>query len=265
MADAGRDPKSATVSTRVFALPIVIVTGSARAATLAGVLPDIAAINALFQERGVLGKTRNFGFSNALCAVETLEAVSADEVYAWTHAPHSKARELPPAPIDIAGSGEQVDLRFLVGAGIVASAEPSFVETASNIGIWGMQATRLLAAHLAQPGIEVLPLPRPPADFLQAAAIGRRAHAEIAFDLFVSSTLRRYRSAVGDPTVEIGTDQARAITVVFSSPFDASLRATFEWPLHGLDDAGDIVLSIVTLLDECGVRNLPRHGSVSLT
>jgi hypothetical protein len=175
------DPDPAAVSTRVFALPLVIVTGSPGPAVLPGVLPDAGAVAALFGHYGVLGKTANFGFSNALCALDTLERVQPGEVYEWTHATAAGRRELAPDPVVIAGPGEEVHLRFLVGAGIVGGAEPSFVETASNIGAWGMPLTRALAAQLAQPGVEALPLPRPPLELLRAAHAGRSAQLEAAF------------------------------------------------------------------------------------
>src|SRR5579862_9042685 len=69
---------------RIFALPLVIIAGSRRPASVPGVVPDIAAIAALFEKHGALGPTRNFGIGNALCSLETIEAVQPSEVYAWT-------------------------------------------------------------------------------------------------------------------------------------------------------------------------------------
>jgi len=245
-----RDPDPAAVSMRVFALPLVIVTGSPRPAVLSGTVPDIGAIAALFEQHGALGSMKNFGFSNALCAIEALEAAKPADVHAWTHAPGMN-RELAPIPIEITGPGEQVHLRFLVGAGIVGAAEPSFVETASNIGAWGIAVTRALAAQLAQPGVEMLPLPRPPLDLLRAAHAGRCAQLETAFNLFVSNALRRFRRAVGDPAVTISAHDDAELRVGFSSPFDDALREGFRWPLHALDDIGRITAVMTGLLAEC--------------
>ncbi len=249
------DPDPAAISTRVFALPLVIVAGSSRPALLAGVLPDIAALAALFGQHGVLGKTKNFGFSNALCALETLEQVAAGEVYAWTQPAAAAPRELAPAPLAITGPGEQVYLRFLVGAGIVNAAESSFVETASNIGAWGMPLTRALALQLAQPGVDALPLPRPPLDLLRAAHAGRCAQLEAAFNLFVSNALRRFRMSVGDPVAVISAHDDGDLRVGFSSPFDDALVEGFRWPLHALDDIGHITTAIAELLAECHVAD----------
>src|SRR5258706_4354020 len=191
-------PSDAAVA-RVFALPLVIITGSARPARLAGVIPDIAAVKTLLERNAALGRARNFRLSHALCTRETLEALKPSEVYAWTQAAAGAPRELEPRAIEIAEPGEKVHLRFLAGASITSASEPSFVETASNIGTWGMLLTRELAAQLAQSGTEVLPLPRPPLDLLRAAHAGRVAQLDAAFSLFASNAVRRFRSATGDP------------------------------------------------------------------
>ena len=138
-----------TLLARVFALPLIVVTGSRKPLTLSGALPDIAAVTDLFLQKGVLGKTKNFGIGNALCTLETLDAVRMSEVYAWTGAAGSPRRELPPAALVMENPGEQVHLRFLVGAGIAPANEPALTETASNIGAWGMALTKSIWLSVA--------------------------------------------------------------------------------------------------------------------
>ena len=258
----GRDPDEAVVIARVFALPLLIVTGSTRTVTVPGVLPDIAAVGALFAQHGALGRTKNFGLSNALCSLDTLEQVKPSDVYAWTKTAGGAPRELAPSPIVIAEPGEKVHLRFMVGAGITPACEPSFVETASNIGAWGMALTRALSAQLAQPGIELLPLPRPPLDLLQAGHAGRIAQLETAFNLFASNAVRRYRSATGDPIAVISSHDDGEIRVSLSSPFDDTMIDGFRWPLHALDDIERIVASVTSLLEECRVNDVRLAGSI---
>lgn len=253
---------SGAVVARVFALPLVIVTGSSRTASVAGVIPDIAAVKTVLERHAALGRTRNFGISNALCAYETLEQVKPSEVYVWTQAAAGAPRELDPSAIEIAEPGEQVHLRFLVGASITPASEPSFVETASNIGAWGMPLTRELAAQLNQPGVEVLPLPRPPLDLLRAAHAGRVAQLEAAFSLFASNAVRRHRSATGDPIAVISAHDDSELRVSLSSPFDDTTIDGYRWPLHPLDDIERIVGSITELLGECRVNNVHCAGSV---
>jgi hypothetical protein len=252
---AQRGPADAAVVARVFALPIVVVTGARGPAGVPGTLPDGAAVAALLAQHGALGTAKNFGVGNALCAVEALEAITPSAVYAWTAAADAVKRELPASAIELAGAGEKVHLRFLVGAAIAPAAEPSIVETASNIGAWGMPLTRLLAVQLAQPGVEVLPLPRPPLDVLRAAHAGRDAQREAAFDLYASSAVRRFRSATGDPGAVIGAHADGEIRVTLNSPFDAA-SAGFRWPLHPLDDIEQILQSMLNLLAECRVTGV---------
>ena len=252
----GDEREDVSIVARVFALPLVIITGSRRPASLPGVVPDIAAVTALFEQHGALGATRNFGFGNALCSLATVAAIRPSEIYAWSQELGSAGRDLASSDIAIDVPGEKVHLRYLVGAGIAPAAEPSFVETASNIGAWGMPLTRLLAAQIGQSGVEVLPMARPPLDLLRAGQAGRTAQLDAAFNLFVSNAVRRFRGATGDPVVVISAHDDGDIRVSFSSQFDDAMLEGFRWPLHPLDDLARITGSIAELLDECRVNDV---------
>lgn len=242
--------------TRIFALPLIIVTGSRKRLQLSGALPDIAAVTELFLQKGVLGKTQNFGMGNALCALETIESVTPAEVYAWTGAGGASRRELPPSPLLAEEPGEAVHLRFLVGAGIAPAHEPPLTETASNIGAWGMALTRLLAGQLAQAGVEVLPMARPPCDLLRAAHAGRTAQLETACNLFAGNAVRRFRTASGDPVAIISAHDNGELRLTLSQPFDEQLVEGFRWPLHPLDDVASIAVAMNGLLTECRVGRI---------
>jgi hypothetical protein len=264
----GGDDQEATLVARVFALPLIIVTGSRKSLKIDGVVPDIGAVTDLFVQKGVLGKTQNFGIGNALCALETLESVTPAEVHAWTRASGAARRELVPAPLMMSEPGEQVHLRFLVGAGIAPVAEPAFVETASNIGAWGMALTRLLAKQLAQDGAEVLPMARPPSDLLRAAHAGRSAQLETACNLFAGNAVRRFRTSSGDPVAILSTHDNAELRLTLSQPFDDALVDGFRWPLHPLDGVTAIAATIADLLGACRVgrieyapRVLPAHNA----
>lgn len=253
---AGIDAGSETLVARVFALPLIIVAGSRKPLQLAGVLPDIGAVTDLFLQKGVLGKTQNFGIGNALCALETIDSVQPTEVYAWTRAGGAARRELPPTPVTMDKPGEQVHLRFLVGAGIAPANEPALTETASNIGAWGMPLMRLLTTQLAQAGAEILPMARPPADLLRAAHAGRTAQLETACNLFASNAVRRFRSASGDPVAIISAHDNGELRLTLSQPFDDQMVEGFRWPLHPLDDIAAITASMTELLDQCRVGRI---------
>ncbi|MGH8617343.1 MAG: hypothetical protein ACREUW_06590 [Burkholderiales bacterium] len=252
------------VVTRYFAMPLVLVAGSRGPASLDGVLQEVAAVQVLLEAKGAVGPTRNFGLSNALVAPEALAAVSPLAVYRAIRGA-APLPEFAPAPIVLAPRGEVAYLRFLVGAGIAPAHAPSFVETAANIGAWGMPLAQLLGKQLAQPGVELLVLPRPPVPLLAAVHAGQAVQLEAAFNLFVSNELRRFRLAVGDPAVivsahQVGTGGAE-LRITLSTPFDESLTAGFRWPLDPRDDLPGIVAAIESLFAQCridGIEAVPQ-------
>lgn len=247
---------------RLFAIPVVLVTQTSAGAVLPCAVPDIGEVTRLLEQHGAIGSSRNFGLSNALCPLEALEGLQPSRVYRWSadFTAGGVPREIEPREIDVARGREHVHLRFLIGAGIAPKTEPSLLETASNIGAWGAPVTRLLARQLAQPGLVLLPVPRPPAAILMAAHVGRYAQLELAFDLFVSNTVRQMRSTVGEPTVIVSAHRSgredAEIRVSMSSTLDDTLLEGFRWPLHPLDELDRIVAGISGLFHECRVNDV---------
>jgi hypothetical protein len=260
-AASGSAVDDVAIAVRPFAFPIVMVTGARGAAVVPGALPDVEAIRALLERHGAVGATRNFGLSNALCSAQALERLKPSLVFRWSRQWSDARRELPPAAISVHPGREQVHLRFLAGAGIAPREAPSFLETASYIGAWGMAVTRELVRQLSQPAVDLIAIPRAPVDILRAPYAGRCAELEVAFNVFVSNTLRQFRSAVGDPAVVISahrhheTDSAE-LRVSMSCLLDETLLDGFRWPLHPLDDLDAIQESISTLLRDCRVHDV---------
>ncbi len=250
------------VIARLFAIPLVLVSGAKSRAVVSGALPDVGAVSALLEQHGALGASRNFGMGNALCTIETIENLSPCALRQWTtELRHEESqRGLVGSAIEVAPGREQVLLRFLVGASVAPAFSPSITETAANIGAWGMPLTKLLAQQLAQPGLDLLPIPRPPAALYLAADAGRAAQIELSFSLFLSNSLRQFRLAVGDPTAIISAHQlddgAAEIRVSLSSAFDESLLEGFRWPLYPVDDVSEIMNKINNLLTECKVGDV---------
>lgn len=240
---------------RLFAIPLVIVAGAKKTLRLPDALPDIAAVTALLEQHGVLGAGRNFGLGNALCSVETLDCLRPGLLRRWAAQLRTGA-----APLELAGSAmaivpgrEQVYLRFLVGASVTPAHVPQAMET--SVGAWGIPLTKMLAGQLAQPGLEVLPIPRAPVALYLASDAGRAAQIELAFSLFLSNEVRKFRMSVGDPAVVLSahrTDGGGAeLRVSLSSVFDESMLEGFRWPLYPSDDEIEIFNKIKHLLDEC--------------
>jgi hypothetical protein len=250
------------IGLRFFAIPLVIVAGSRKAVTVPGALPEVHVLRGLLEEQGAVGVTRNFGLGNALVGAAALDALSPSALWrvAGDPAQRPPLDALEPEPIQVSGSREQVHLRFITGAGLTPQYLPSFLESASNIGTWGMAMTRELARQLAQSGLEILPMPRPPQPLLTAAHAGRRAQLEAALSLFLGNTLRRFRMAVGDPEAVLSAHRldsgAGELRLSLSTPFDDSLFEGFAWPLQPQDEVSEVTQLMRGMLVECRVTNV---------
>lgn len=255
---AAIDTQGAGVGLRFFAIPLVIVAGSRRPATVPGVLPEVAKIAALLEQHGAVGVTRNFGLGNALSGAEALDALSPSALWQSAADPAQRPLDaLQPEAITVSGSREQVHLRFITGAGITPQHLPSFLESASNIGTWGMAMTKELARQLAQSDLEILPMPRPPQPLLIAAQAGRRAQLEAALSLFLGNHLRRFRMAIGDPEAVLSAHRldngAGELRLSLSTPLDDSLFEGFAWPLQPQDEVAEVTQLLQGTLAECRV------------
>jgi hypothetical protein len=226
------------IVTRSFALPIVFLAASAKPARVPGTLSDIGALQALFERSSALGPTRNFGLSNALCTLESIEQLSPLALYRSVRgqAKSEIGNALPPADLEVWPGKEQTYLRFLVGGGVSPADAPGFAETAAHIGTWARECAQSIAEQLKTPGVQLLVLPRAPKDLLTAPHSGRTAQLEAAFNLFASNAVRRLRMAVGDPVAIVSAHDNADVRITLSSPFAQDLTEGFHWPLHPLDD-----------------------------
>jgi hypothetical protein len=253
------------VSVRAFAIPVLFVVGGASPARVNGVIPDIDQIRSLFETAGTLGHCRNFGLSNALTDLGSLENMSWSTLYAITRGEqwHGLAGlDLPPA--DIAGTENQetVHLRFIVGAALTPGDAPDFVESAGDIGRWGMPLTKLLGSQLGSRDVSLLAIPRPPRGIVDAAKEGWYAAREMGFQLFLSNALRQVRMSTGDPDVMISARSDPSIRICLTSPFDDLFDQTYVWPLALSDDFDTIVDSIFALLNEAKVERIEVASTV---
>lgn len=237
------------VGARVFAMPWIIVCGASAAATVPCVLPAVDEVTKVLEANGVFGASRNLGLGNVLCSMATLEALRPSDVLQWSQTPGT--RDVAPHPIHVARGLEEVHVRFLLGAAIAPAHLPDIVETGANIGQWGTAALRVMTTQLATANVQVLPLPRPPAGLYTAAYAGRTAGVEAAFNLFMSNGVRRFRMAVGDPSVTVSSHAGGELRVTLWTPFDDGLVEGFRWPLHPVDDLDALAHTITSMIAEC--------------
>jgi hypothetical protein len=252
-------PGEAALHLRIFAIPILVVTGGRGPLMLPGVVADVGELKALFEMHGTLGPMKNFALGGALVSAEALAALKPSAVYRRsreTGPENLPPLDLPPEEIRIAGTEEEVHLRFLTGVSVTAADAPGFTETAGNIGAWGMPLTKALAAQLGQPGLSLLPIPRPPMSYLQAIEAGKFAASELGFQLFLSTALRKFRSRVGEAEAAVAACTDGSVRIRLSSPFDASLSQEYAWELQPGDDMAAVASGIFSLLAECRVGNV---------
>ncbi|HEX7811548.1 MAG TPA: hypothetical protein VF460_06535 [Burkholderiales bacterium] len=252
-------PQDAPLAVRLFAVPLVIVTGGKASGRIPGVVPDTAVLRKLFDVHGALGRAKNFGLGTALVTAESISGFSPGLLYRLSRAgSQPEAAQLDFAPVDIplTSAEEQAHLRFLAGAVVTPRNAPDFTETAGNIGAWGMPFTRELAGQLGQPGLSLLPIPRPPMNFHRALQAGRFAWREIGFQLFLSGALRTFRSRIGDPEVTVASIADGSVRVRLESRLDETPKAEFSWPLEPEDDLAAVSGSIFGLLEECRLDNV---------
>ena len=252
-------PGEEALQLRIFAIPILLVTGGRGPLVLPGVVADVAELTKLFEMHGTLGPMKNFGLSGALVSAAGLAALKPSAVYRRSRETGREdlpPLDLPPEEIRLAGSEEEVHLRFLTGVSVTSADAPGFTETAGNIGAWGMPFTRALAVQFEQPGLSLLPIPRPPMSPLQALEAGQFAQSELGLQLFLSTALRKFRSRVGEAEAVVSACADGSVRIRLRSPFDASLAQEYAWPLQPGDDMAAVGSSIFSLLAECRVTNV---------
>ena len=252
--------RQSALAAQVFALPLVLVAGGLAPVTVPGTLREPQAIGQVLASEGALGPTRNFGLNAALCADTSMEGFSPSHLYGVLRGLESGATQswsdLLPADIDLDSAEESVHLRFLTGVAVTPFQAPSLMETAADIGRWGMPVSCELIAQLGQPGLSLLALPRPPTGLLQAVHAGRRAREEIAYQVFLSRGLRRMRAETGEPEVSVAALDGGAIGVLLVASAEPQRRLFHRWELDALDDLAGVTASILGLLAECRVQDV---------
>ena len=272
--DATRAEDSGLTVT-MFAIPVVIVAGreGGDGGVLPGVLSRADALAVILREHDALAGNKTFALSDALIAAESIDVARLPELLAWCRLPDTLTagmalppRALSPAPMAYPAGHEAVHLRFIAGAAI---AKPG-TDVAADVGVkkWGVPFARELNAQLATAGASVLALPRAPRRLLPAVSDGLAARREVAAQVFTSNALRKFRSAVGEPTAVISAHRAPdapgggELRLSLSSPFDARAAEGFRCPVFALERVHDVAAMLVTLLGDCRVTDIRILGGV---
>jgi hypothetical protein len=254
----------APLALRRFAFPIVLVAGGLAPGKIPGVVPQIDGLRELLALHGALGQAAHAALHEALADEAGIEALRLARLYETAQdVEGASAADLQPEPSDIVlqSTEETAHLRFLFGATLTPRDAPDLAETAANIGAWGLPWTRALASRLAQPGLSLLPVPRPPLPPRQALQAGRFVWREIGFQLFLSATLREYRARIGEPDVSVASVADGSVRVRLGSALDDT-SSEFRWPLAQGDDLAAVDAAIFGLLAECRLDNVQVADTV---
>ncbi len=248
-----------------FALPVVVVAAAASAMELPGVLGDAVRIVNLLQAHGALAGNRNFGIANVLAGADALGLGALPRWLAWRRASDHFpiVPDVRPSPIAMAAGQEGAHLRFLVGTALAAPRALLLVE--QSTGAWGMPLAQELSGQLATDGVQLLALPRAPADPLDALRHGRLAQREVALQLFASSAIRKLRADFGEPSAVISahrTDAGGELRLSLSSPFGERDAEGFRCPLYPFDNLEVVLNTIVDLLRACRIREIKSLAQV---
>lgn len=255
------------IGVRLFAFPLLIVTGGRSGARVSGVVPAIDRVSAILREAGVLGQTQNVSLSAALADAQGLQRIAPSRVrrLAMGREALQGALDLPPSEATAVTASEEVHLRFLAGGALVPAHAPSILETAAVISLWGMALTRELSEQLQGDGASVLPIPRPPASLTMAPSVGESAREDLALQAFLSRELRQFRAEVGEPEVSVAPLDCGAIGIRLSSPFIENRVRTHRRVLLPHEDLEPVLAGMLTLLEECRLENFSLEPAVQPT
>jgi hypothetical protein len=67
----------------------------------------------------------------------------------------------------------------------------------------------------------------------------------------MSNTVRRFRSALGDPSVTLSSHASGEVRVTLWTPLDDGMTEGFRWPLHPADDLREVERAITSMTCEC--------------
>jgi len=240
----------------VFALPLVLVAGSKRRATLPDHIADVDGLNAILRQHGVFADGAEVFLSGKLLHPDAVVAISPAQLYRYTRQLADAARGLP-LPLEASAvtvQEEGVFLRYLLGVAIREDGAPAPVDYAARIGAWGTAMMTFLGEALKTDGVTLFPIFRAPAPLMQALVAGNQARLEVAMQVFASSLLRKLRTEGREPTVTLSAHEGGELNVVIGAADAPGETERFVWPLSPLDRVERIEADFLQLMHECQVE-----------
>jgi hypothetical protein len=262
-AHAGRAQSDPDLPLTVFALPVVVIAGSAGPTQLPGAVPDINEIVAAMKAGAALRGNQSFVLSNSLMSGASLALAKLPDTLAWWRATPGTPVAVPPSRANVPAAQETALLRFFIGTAIAGPTVNLFTER--DTGKWGMAFTQALSKQLAAPNLTVLALPRPPASPLAALLVGQVAQRDVAMQLFVGNAVRKFRERFGDPRAVISAHRmgdGGEVRLSLSHAFDEKGAEGFRATLYPHERAQDVAVAMQDLLRECNVADVTTLAEV---
>ncbi len=254
---AGRIDGDDGLPRSVFAIPIVIVAGSAAPAQIPGAVPDVGELIGIMKAHGALRGNQSFVLSNSLTSAATFALSALTPTLDWWRGAPGAPAAVPPSRMNVPAGQETAFLRFMIGTAVAGPNVNLFTER--ELGAWGMPFTQALSKQLTAPNLTVLAMPRPAAIPLAALLVGQTAQREVALQLFAANAIRKFREKVGEPNAVISahrTADGGEVRLSLSNPFDEKGAEGFRAVLHANERAQDVAQNMRELMEMCKVEDV---------
>jgi hypothetical protein len=251
-------PAEVAHQAQIFAIPLIMVAGAPHPITLPDKLTAIEPILQPLKQAHILHEEADVFLSTHLYTGDTLASISLPQLYRWQqalqYASGGLPLPLPTAPINI--KQQAVCLRYLLGIAIRTPKLPTPIKFDQAVSSWGLAIAEFIQQDLQQEGLTLYAIPRAPQALLEALETGQRIYLDVAMQVFVSDTLKKYRHQRKTPTASIACHDNQEIKLVISSLETPTLWEGFVWPLQALEHPADIGQQMQNLLLECQLDNI---------
>lgn len=245
----------------LFAIPVIIVAGSAQGTNLSCEIKNSAAILQLLKQHKIINEDAISYILPEMLSDDTLSAATLSQLRDWKQslvAPLSAAAapELGFASSPLYVKEEAAYLRYIVGMTLDHHGQPTNIRMGGAVSQWGMALAQELGSQLQTKDATVLTIPRAPQPILAAQATGRQVLQETRLQLLASSAIRAIRTKGRTPVAIIAAHDNSEIRITLSAKEDHERWQGFVWPILAGDRVEQICEFAQTLFHDCQVSDI---------
>lgn len=235
-----------SVSSYIFAIPLVLVAGSKSKACLPGNL-DVNRLNDYFSQKQIFNTGMDCFISGKLIDPATLAKIKPSQLYYWVRNLKNANLWLPVhmegSPINVFNEG--VFLRFLIGLTIKNDKIGINLKAYHNASIGLM---KMINEELKNEAVTLFPIPFSPVCLSEAYQIGDSKRKEIAISVAISNIVRKIREKNLTPLAVLDSEDEALKVSVFSH--DNEFSETSLWHLTKFEDYQEHLATIINLLKD---------------